>query len=109
MKLNRENFKKSVTKDDRTMYEYSCNDQNFYLVQGYVNGKRTIKVWTGSEDMLLDDEVGFIRRMASSVAKVIQARCNGGGNGWTAVHVKRHSSAVVPISGDVRPCRDASA
>jgi hypothetical protein len=59
MKLNRENFKKSVTKDDRTMYEYTCNDQNFYLVQGYVNGKRSIKVWSGSEDMLLDEEVGF--------------------------------------------------
>jgi hypothetical protein len=59
MKLNRENFKKSVTKDDRTMYEYTCNDQNFYLVQGYINGKRSIKVWTGSEDMLLDEEVGF--------------------------------------------------
>jgi len=58
MKLNRENFKKSTTRDDRTLYEYTCNDQNFYLVQGYLNGKRAIKVWSGSEDMLLDDEVG---------------------------------------------------
>ena len=58
MKLNRENFKKSATIDGRAMYVYTCNDQNFYLVQGYVNGKRAIKVWSGSEDMLLDDEVG---------------------------------------------------
>lgn len=59
MKLNKENFKKSITKDDRTMYQYRCNDQDFYLVNGYINGNRTIKVWTGTEDMLLDDDKVF--------------------------------------------------
>jgi hypothetical protein len=59
MKLNKENFKKSVTRDDRTMYQYRCNDQDFYLVTGYINGNRTIKVWTGTEDMLLDDDKVF--------------------------------------------------
>ena len=59
MKLNKENFKKSITRDDRTMYQYRCNDQDFYLVNGYINGNRTIKVWTGTEDMLLDDDKVF--------------------------------------------------
>ena len=59
MKLNKENFKKSITRDDRTMYQYRCNDQDFYLVNGYINGIRTIKVWTGTEDMLLEDDKVF--------------------------------------------------
>ena len=59
MKLNKENFKKSITRDDRTMYQYRCNNQDFYLVNGYINGNRTIKVWTGTEDMLLDDDKVF--------------------------------------------------
>lgn len=59
MKLNKENFNKSITKDDRTMYQYRCNNQDFYLVNGYINGNRTIKVWTGTEDMLLDDDKVF--------------------------------------------------
>lgn len=59
MKLNKENFKKSITRDDRTMYQYRCNEQDFYLVNGYINGNRTIKVWTGTEDMLLDDDKVF--------------------------------------------------
>jgi len=59
MKLNRDNFKKTTTPDDRVMYQYTCNEQNFYLVYGYVNGKRMIKVWSGEENMLLDDDLGF--------------------------------------------------